>query len=614
MSIFNNQYIAGIGMFALGTTCYSKPLPITIIDLSQYDEDYEAIEFYTPSGYLLERFYVNLPNTIFTDYEFVNDRDGCVSFKFTLSEYPKFQIFRFTRVVWKVKGKINFTGYIENIPLQGDDRLSFSGFGMAKRLDKSLIVNPYANYQVKSISKTDAVCTMYLYGNMPNIDLVGLRVVVRGCQEDKNNTRANAYFTIDSFGGVDGDWYIVYNNAGGLVQTVSLGVADILPAEWSFSNLRSTIIDYCIRHLTRNQVKYNPLLIEETTGYITSGTVNFHGMEFSKFIKEMREALPERMTLGVNEEGYFFLKNQTDEIIDKFFEEFDFYNPDLKEDLDKVVNNISIMREGDGKKWSLAALASDSTSIALYGELTKKVDIPYAIEDSTAQMIANVYLANNKDPKYNITIKERPFEIKKFGYYGIVTKANDYVFTIENLDTLSGWITENGTATIANTDFISGSGCHNISFNSNCNHYINYADHYNCIGIKKIGFYIQSNISKLECNFIVNGKILKTEINITGYFIPIEFELIGFDEIKSIQFVFVPGLNRTYNVKIDNIFILQNTNIHYSMPLRKQTWKVKNGNKEVEFEYGMLENNKLADFVGNTNSQMSNNTLMIRGN
>lgn len=615
MEIFKQTNIASLGMFTLGSTCYSKAFPIQSISIQDEMVSYDAIEFYTPSGYLLERYYVNLPNTIFTDYEFVNDRDGCISFKLTLAEYPKFQILRFTKVVWVVSGKINFTGYIESVPLQGEDKISISGYGMSKRLEKTLIVNPYANNLIKSMSKVDATMTVYLHGNKPNINLLNLKIVIRECTEDKNNTKANAFFNIDSYGGIDDDWFITYQNASGLNQPESKGIIDILPSEWSYSNLRSTVIDYCIRNLTRNQVKYNPALIEQTTGYITSGTVNFHNMEYAKFVKEMKETLPESYRFGVNELGYFFLKNQYTEIIDKYFEEYDFYEPDLKEEVDKVVNNVSILREGEKKKWSVAAIASDQTSISLYGELAKKINVPYAIEDATAQSVANIYLANNKEPKYNISIKNRPFEIKEFGYYGIVTKEKNYINTINQMDTLDNWITTGATVSIANDDYISGSGCHRLVFSGSCSHRYTYSAGFNSIGIKKVGFYIQTNIQGLLVKFLVNNKEFETIINTTGYYIPIEFDLLGINEINTIMFIFnTTFTSRTYSVKIDNITITQNTNIHYSMPLKKQTWKSSKGIKIVDCEYGMLETNKLADFVGSTNSSMSSNTLMIQGN
>jgi hypothetical protein len=611
--------ISSIGMYTLGTTCYSGAFPIVIFDVKKELLVYTAIEFYTSSGMLLERFYVDLPNSIFTEYEFVSDRDSNISFKFALSELPRFQILRFMHIVWIVDGNVVFTGYIQSIPLQGDDRLNFSGHGMVKRLDKCLIVNPYSNYQIQSMTKNSNLMTVYLNGNIPNIDLVGLKVVVRECTEDKNNSKANAFFTIQSHGGVNGNWFIVYSNPSGLYQVESKGLLDILPPEWSYSNLRSTVIDYCMRNLTRNPIKYNPALIDETTGYITAGTVNFHGIEFSKFIKDMKDTLPERYKIGVNNSGYFYLKNESEEILDKYFEQYEFEDVELKEDVEGVVNNITLMRQGDGKKWSIAAIAKNDTSIGLYGNLAEKIDIPYAIEDGTAQLVADMYIQNNSKPKNSITLKDQPFKIYEFGYYGIVTKNQDYIFTINELDDLNNWITDGDCiVTISTSSYISGFASHKLDFTGNVLHLYNYDEPLNVLGIKGIGFYIQSNMQGLRIGFGIGktnwyDNLFQFEFNQVGFFVPIFFSLDGLDEIRKIGFALNPSNSRSHSVIIDNIFILQNTNIHYSMPLKKQIWNCKDGIKTVELEFGMLENNKLADFVGNTANSIQNNTLMIRG-
>ncbi|TGN08618.1 hypothetical protein [Leptospira bandrabouensis] len=469
MSIYQQTYGNGFGNAVFGQLVYSSKKPR--IEFSGGRQpgatDDDLVSFGFSNGSFSEYFPVNIQNTLFSNFRFKLNRGGnCLSFEFELNQLPDSPIVRYTTVQIKLANEQTFYGYITKRPIPGEDEtLKFSGYGFEKRIEKVRIKNPNKFY-IQSISKDGDYLTLsVLPGTMTPSEFVGFQSIISDNIEDKNN----GIFEVLSN---TNDEITVFNPAGIANTSISGGIR-ILPIEWTesvrFDILFKQICGTSLR--PSNQVIYDPLEIEETTGILTAGMVDWEGMEWNKFQKIANNFLQGLYYVGVNGSGRIFLKKKPLELIDKYFAGFQFPKADLNTDEEVAGNIISIYR-ADGKSGSrkgakVAAIAEDQTSIAKYGDSPYSEDIPAWLSNGFAQSYANAILTMLKDPKVNGSAKNMPFRRYQFGSYGYVTQSGYYPFILNEFDNFTGWTTsETITRTLSNTTLMSGSHTHRLTVNS----------------------------------------------------------------------------------------------------------------------------------------------------
>jgi len=295
--------------FTLRSTVFrgNQTLVQSIID---DNSTFEGIEFYTYNDVYLDTFFVGSENNPILNFDFEVDEDGSSRFKLELAQKPDFPLYMYTKVYYNIGGRRIFGGYIENPPVEGGDNkkdtIEYKGYGFRKRLKNLLINNPYI-YFIKEIVKSGTTIRIKLIANTdhPFQDIPFLVTdsvaIVRDTLDDKNDTKRPDYREIISTGNDGTYYYIDITKADGLDQTIESGYVQVIPTIWRNSNTWSDIIKYTIGLVNLdNIVLYNSNRIEETTGQISGGVINWHNMSLEEFFKQIRDQLGENWFLGVD--------------------------------------------------------------------------------------------------------------------------------------------------------------------------------------------------------------------------------------------------------------------------------------------------------------------------
>jgi hypothetical protein len=153
---------------------------------------------------------------------------------------------------------------------------------------------------------------------------------------------------------------------------------------------------------------------------------------------------------GVNKEKQFFFEEIDDEEIEGYFEGYQYQDPDVKEDLKAVINQIDIYRaQEDSQDVEFVSRVEDTESQGLYGIRNRDITISDFVDTTTAERIANAIIERFKEPITEIKIndletKEDPYDI---GFYLINNKRDDYSTAINEFENVSDWNTTNAPNT-----------------------------------------------------------------------------------------------------------------------------------------------------------------------
>lgn len=595
----------------------------------------EVIELFTYNDVYLDSYFVGNDRSIVLSFEFEIDEDGSSQFKLVFSKEPNVPVYMYTKVYYTLGGQRIFAGFIDNPPVTGGDNkkesVEFTGQGMRNRLKNVTIINPYI-YFIKDITKSGSTIRIRLlpntdspFGSIP-FTLTDTVAITKETLDDANTTKSPDYRIIDATGN-DGsyDW-IEITKADGVDQTIETGFVEILPVIWRNSNTWSDILDYTVSLTNIDKiVQYNINRIEVTTGLLSGGVINWHNLSLEDFFKHIRDQLGQDWFIGVDGEGYIFLAQRETDIKDKFFCNYDFSEDAIELDwnYDKVRNIINVERQKGGSKWSIASSISDPSSIQLYGRAVEKIQVPNAIEDSTASLYANQILSDLKDPKISGSLKNMDFKRYFIGNYTVITRQDVFEIDFNEMENFTDWTTGGNISRDLNTDCITGAFAHRLVFTNAAEgerHTYTPTNPIRVFGLQKFVMYLKSNIPGQVLNFGF-GEVSYTENNIdiilkgNSNYSPIEIDLNSYNisEIGEISFQFNGLVAATnYFVLFDHLSTIRDTAIHYELPLKKLVYKMddKRG-RYVDLTFGLNQPGKLQNFLASQAELMSNNRIMF---
>lgn len=197
--------------------------------------------------------------------------------------------------------------------------------------------------------------------------------------------------------------------------------------------------------LPNTAIKYNADKINRNTGVLTTGPVELSKHTLDKVFDDL--ATTAGCFWGVDGEGEFFFRLQDRELKRVFFEGWDFSS--MKVSLDKnVVNSVIVRRmnpKGTGKSgFTIAALANDPGSI-IENDLQEKVfNVSGYFQTPECQIIANNLLAELKDHKTVIEVRDMPIDDSEdrpvFGKVGFASRFSpSYSEIYDDAEDLSLW-------------------------------------------------------------------------------------------------------------------------------------------------------------------------------
>lgn len=556
--------------------------------------DDDQVTFGFSNGSFTEFFPLDVQDSIFLNFRCkINKGGNSISFEFELNRLPDAPIIRYTNVSIKIGNRPRFFGYITKRPVPGEDSsLKFSGYGSQKRIEKVRIKN-HNKFLIQSISKTGSEITLYVVGPtmVPN-GFANLKAIVKDNSEDKNNG------VFDIISNTE-DEITILNPAGIELDEISGGVS-VLPYEWinpvRFDILFKQILSTSLS--PKNQVQYVATEIEQTTGIITAGMVDWEGMEFSRFFKLAESFLRRLYYVGVNGSNRIFLHKKPTGILDKFLAGYHFPKGDLSIDEEVAGNVISVYRsESKGATRGgpkVAAIAQDATSINKYGESPYSDDVPAWASTEFATVYAEALLQFLKDPIVNAEAKNMPFKYYEFGYYGYVTASNYYPFPIAEFDSFENWNTsETILRSLSNSFLVDGAFSHRLLVNAGsvsgthilskkfrlCSpkNFIFFMQNTNPVRIR-FGVGIESwDEFTWEINSFGNNRFFPYKIDCSSKKLPSrEIQFIGFEILSDTE----------AEINLDFLHCYQYGALHYELELDEEELVYEQNSRYVNLKFG----------------------------
>ncbi|MDZ4726209.1 MAG: hypothetical protein SH817_08625 [Leptospira sp.] len=618
-TIYEEAYSNGFGGFPFGGLIYSQGairINYNLRNDGKTDDDF--LSFGIANGSFLESFPIDVQNTIFQKLSFVvNNGGNCQSFKFSLNSLPDVPLLTYTEYALKFGSIPRFKGYITKRPIPGEDEdLNFSGYGFFKKIEKTKIKNP-DNHLIQSVSQSGTTMTLNLLpGSLVASAKVGLKIVVKNCNESKNN----GVFEITS----NGTATIVVLNPSGVTDSSISGVVYILPIEWT----ESTRIDLLIKKTlsmsltSSNQVLYDPSTIEETTGFLSAGEVNFEGMEIGKFFDLMRKFLQRKYYIGIDGYGKIFVRQIPLQMIQKLHAGFDFPSGSINTD-EEVAGNLITVNKSDSKSGkssgsSIAGIASDPTSVAKYGEQPYSEDIPGHLSADTGNLYANALLIIMKDPIIQGEAKDMPWRWYDFGLYGYVTKTDFYPFTIEDFDSLTNWVTDAEiTRSIVNSKLVNGANSHKLVLTSASENKVHRKPiSFRMNSGKNMFFYMFSNVKiKIRYGFGTdswNENVYDFETFEVDRWFPYRVQFQGLTkQINHIGFQILSDIDA--EVYLDFLNCFSYTALHYELQLDQAEYIIDSHERKVTLKFGDLTRNPgFEQYIAGIKAQAEVAKMMVR--
>ncbi|GAG84369.1 unnamed protein product, partial [marine sediment metagenome] len=177
------------------------------------------------------------------------------------------------------------------------------------------------------------------------------------------------------------------------------------------NNTLSFILNDIIQNFAEpnTRIIYNPTLIEPP-----SITIKDFEIENKDLLKTMERLLGIanydykniQYRAGVDENRHFFFQSVSTDVTYSFFEGFQYQNPDVKEDLKKVINQVTIYRTKSGSSdVEEVTSVNDADSQAKYGLKSKNLTIPIFLDTQSAIKIAQFIIEKNKEPLLSVNVK-----------------------------------------------------------------------------------------------------------------------------------------------------------------------------------------------------------------
>ena len=596
-----------------------KSFSVTDYENFSFFEDDFRIAFYTRSGVLLGYLFTGIKETIIINMTFVNDLRGCASGTIELSTLPTFPIPTYCQVLISYQGSNIYNGYAWKPTTQEttkNESYKIQFFGLRKKYETTPINLEY--YPIQSITVSSPNVTY----NFSGVDLTGLlvgqKIAARNCQDGVNN----GYYSIASIG-VNS---VTVNNAAGIAQATILGSAAFLPWEWSTNVLVSEAFSQiCQAYGGGLGIEFSPLLVEESTGLTVGGMRDHEGMTIQKALELLEKLARGRYAMGVNADGFYFFKAIESEPIKKFILGYDVNKQAVNTNYDNIKNVINVNRaKGKGETgggWITAASSFDNTSVAKWGSSTKNITVPEFVDDSTAQTIADSELEYLKDPKQYAKVENLKFDgLLEIGNYGVVSPFGDYTTVIDEMDSISGWITIDSSAFTESNILISGArsiryAVDAIGIGSTGSAYKSYT--IDTRNKKALKFWVQTNKS-VNIQVLLNGYLALVDVDILNDWTLVEIDISNyadypFIKLTQIYFTFTTtGAGAfNHNIYIDEITLVSYDAIHTDLPYKQATYDLKAHERTVTLELG-LQQDSLSEYLANLQNTIETNNLLLK--
>jgi hypothetical protein len=212
---------------------------------------------------------------------------------------------------------------------------------------------------------------------------------------------------------------------------------------------------------------------------------------------------------GIDKENDFYFKGiSQSEIVNAYFEGYNYQNPNVEDDASNLVNRVQLYRtqSGSDKDTEYVNTYSDSDSIDQYGLYERKVTFSDFIDNTTAQNAANGIIASLKDPKIRLIVNNLIIDsILNYGYYSLNNKKQDQKTVISDFALSSEWTTSltTSTITIRDENVYTGRLCYQWDIDNSEDDYIT----------KEVEYYLPTKL-KLFVRQDIAGEYLS--ISITG--------------------------------------------------------------------------------------------------
>lgn len=202
---------------------------------------------------------------------------------------------------------------------------------------------------------------------------------------------------------------------------------------------------------------------------------------------------------GIDEYGDFYFRGIGSDLIEStFFEGFKYQEPTVDEDASNVINRVNIFRtkDGDEKNTEYVDSFDDLDSQDKYGLYERKITIADYVDNTTIENIANGIIADWKDPKINITVKDLIIDnVLKFAHYNVTNKKQDQIMLVSDFGDDSEWTETFATAVsaIIDTKVLTGRLCYQLTINTSAADYLTKSVEYYMP--TKIRVYIRQDIA-----------------------------------------------------------------------------------------------------------------------
>ncbi|TGK12802.1 hypothetical protein [Leptospira stimsonii] len=622
-----------------GTSCKGEPTQATIfIEFTGGPDEDSQVQFSSASGSLVARFPLGIKYPLPSDLKLVVDENGPKSAELKLTNRPDFPLPDFATFKARVDGRDIYKGYFYETPDQMQkvkDGLTFKNLGMRKRLEEIDIKNNRRwnihEIYVTGSTGTDAIIFLGANEVFPqNLDTgsieIGQKIRVNETEDSKNEGLFEVLEILDEL-------TLRIHNPSVLPQTVIKGWVEIFPKEWGnpltpISDLVSQVFSEYGQEIP---VFFSQNLIQNTIGRATLGELYLNGMTLWKFVDLAQNMLGGLWIAGVDGNGYYFLKERRAEPIDKLNVGFAFNDVDFKRDISGIWNYIQLfVKDPDGSGSKFLTYIEDPTSRAKWGKKMPPgggIEVPASMTKEVGDLYLAGILAKRKDPKYIITINNAPFKYYEFGDYIVPTVPGDYTETLEDMDSLSGFVISDPTklAVFADTkDFTTGYASHKLVL-SNADG-VTYRKTVNkkVFSLKKIKFQVKANE---QDNWVTNpGGFIRFGLGKTSF---LEHDLIavpigrkdGWDkfevDVSKMKLDFIGEIGwKFFNppdciVWLDHVEIFSYTTLEFIVPLKEVEYNFKK--RFCKLTFGSTDNRFEKYLVGYT-TQIETQKIMMRNN
>lgn len=123
------------------------------------------------------------------------------------------------------------------------------------------------------------------------------------------------------------------------------------------------------------------------------------------------------------------------------YEGFNYQDPEVEDDDNKIVNRIYLWRTSaaDNQVLEYVGTVEDTASQGQYGIRDKKMTFPDYVDNSTILLFGNGYLNKYKDPKTKISIDNLEGVDFPFSFYKLSNRIDDYWLLMSECDSFENW-------------------------------------------------------------------------------------------------------------------------------------------------------------------------------